>query len=75
MSMDSNEQRPSEEADYVSTGYVARRLKRSRRVILRWCESGKIAGAVQPVPGARWMVPLAWLEDLLAAVKPRRAAR
>lgn len=48
----------------VSTGEAARHLGVGAQAVRRWCETGKVAGAVQ-LPSGRWRLPWAAVVEIL----------
>ena len=55
--------------EWVTTGEVARALGYHPNTVREWCETGRIAGAQRPVPGAQWRIPRTWLDERLEAVR------
>ncbi len=48
----------------VSTGEAARHLGVGAQAVRRWCETGKVAGAVQ-LPSGRWRLPWSAVVEIL----------
>ncbi|AFV89297.1 HTH_MerR-trunc domain-containing protein [Acidipropionibacterium acidipropionici ATCC 4875] len=50
----------------MSTGEAARHLGVGAQAVRRWCEAGKVAGAVQ-LPSGRWRLPWSAVVEILGS--------
>lgn len=50
---------------FQTTGQAARRLGVSSKTVTRWCESGRILGAIR-TEGGHWRVPASYVERVEA---------